>query len=141
MKIYNSYLFNYFFVNDIYFGDLRAGEKPFVICTYIQLQSANYMSYLFLEYIVRIFLRCQVSDTYTGRTLRAASHRVASHRIASRRIASRDPSGGPSNAHAPFLDSRLSGFSLRMVGDWPGVTPPYNGFTRPRRVLERKRRG
>lgn len=67
------------------------------------------------------------------------SRRIASHRIASHRIASRDPSGGPSNAHAPFLDSRLSGFSLRMVGDWPGVTPPYNGFTRPRRVLERKR--
>lgn len=92
----------------------------------------------------QIFLCCQVSGIYTGRTLRAASHRVALHRIASRRvashrIASRDPSGGPSNAHAPFLDSRLSGFSLRMVGDWPGVTPPYNGFTRPRRVLERKR--
>lgn len=87
----------------------------------------------------QIFLRCQVSGIYTGRTLRAASHRVASHRVASHRIASRDPSGGPSNAHAPFLDSRLSGFSLRMVGDWPGVTPPYNGFTRPRRVLERKR--
>lgn len=67
------------------------------------------------------------------------SRRIASHRVASHRIASRDPSGGPSNAHAPFLDSRLSGFSLRMVGDWPGVTPPYNGFTRPRRVVERKR--
>jgi len=26
-----------------------------------------------------------------------------------------------------------------MVRDWPGVTPPYNGFTRPRRVLERER--
>ena len=54
-----------------------------------------------------------------------------------------DPSGGLSNAHAPFLDSRLSGFSLRMVGDWPGVTPPHNGFTRPRwaRHSDRERDG
>lgn len=34
-------------------------------------------------------------------------------------------------------------FSLRMVGDWPGVTPPHNGFTRPRwaRETDRERDG
>jgi len=66
---------------------LRAGEKPFVICTYIQLQSANYMSYLFLEHIVRYFYvvkyliyRADVTRGITSR--RIASHRIASHRIA-----------------------------------------------------------
>lgn len=107
----------------------------YIFIHYIISCNANYTVCMLSGCIVRYFWYIW----YTGRTLRAASHHIAPHRITSRRIASCDPSGGPSNAHAPFLDSRLSGFSLRMVGDWPGVTPPYNGFTRPRRVLERVR--
>jgi len=89
MRIYNSYLFNYFFVNDIYISEICVLEKNHslyvhissyrvqIICRTCFLSTLSDISTLSSIWYI---YRADVTRGITSR--RIASHRIASHRIA-----------------------------------------------------------